>query len=261
MMEKPMTILIQKEKETAVDVLKRFTPATLLVDITAGCSFSDTWLWLFWLSSSGAHLPVPAPNAQAHQMLKPGLLPRQKRDLPFLYNIQLHCWLGHAIGSHPLVSLGLSTILLIAAGLGLLSWVEEVDNVELFMPHTSRVRADALWVEEHFEDDVRFESVIVEADNVLDKDVLLAEKPPSKSPDRDSNLYLPVIGSLAQHETCALANYAIEVGSEGIKSVHGGGSYSARYGQAASGTTKDTSGHDDSDAAIINHTFCITGAG
>ncbi|CAG2055263.1 unnamed protein product [Timema podura] len=32
------------------------------------------------------------------------------------------------------------------------------------------------------------------------------------SPDQDSNLDLPVLGSLAQHETSALANYATEVG-------------------------------------------------
>nr|CAD7461059.1 unnamed protein product [Timema tahoe] len=31
------------------------------------------------------------------------------------------------------------------------------------------------------------------------------------SPDRDSNLDLPILGSLAQHETSMLANYAIEV--------------------------------------------------
>nr|CAD7260207.1 unnamed protein product [Timema shepardi] len=33
------------------------------------------------------------------------------------------------------------------------------------------------------------------------------------SPERDSNLDLSVIGSLAQHETCALANYANELGA------------------------------------------------
>nr|CAD7606119.1 unnamed protein product [Timema genevievae] len=35
-------------------------------------------------------------------------------------------------------------------------------------------------------------------------------KPPPSSPDRDSNLDLPVLGGLAQHETSALANYATE---------------------------------------------------
>nr|CAD7202072.1 unnamed protein product [Timema douglasi] len=34
----------------------------------------------------------------------------------------------------------------------------------------------------------------------------------AKSPDQDSNLSLPVLGSLAQHETSTLANYATEAG-------------------------------------------------
>nr|CAD7449314.1 unnamed protein product [Timema bartmani] len=37
-------------------------------------------------------------------------------------------------------------------------------------------------------------------------------KPTPSSPDRDSNLDLPVLGSLAQDETSALANYATEAG-------------------------------------------------
>nr|CAD7455904.1 unnamed protein product [Timema tahoe] len=36
--------------------------------------------------------------------------------------------------------------------------------------------------------------------------------PPPSSPDRDSNLDRPVLGSLAQNETSALANYATKVG-------------------------------------------------
>nr|CAD7451836.1 unnamed protein product [Timema tahoe] len=35
------------------------------------------------------------------------------------------------------------------------------------------------------------------------------------SPERDSNLDLPVLGSLAQHETSSFANYAIEAGGQG----------------------------------------------
>nr|CAD7448181.1 unnamed protein product [Timema bartmani] len=40
----------------------------------------------------------------------------------------------------------------------------------------------------------------------------LGKSTPS-SPDLDSNLDLPIVGSLAQQETSALANYAIEVGT------------------------------------------------
>nr|CAD7444061.1 unnamed protein product [Timema bartmani] len=32
------------------------------------------------------------------------------------------------------------------------------------------------------------------------------------SPERDSNFDLPVLGGLAHHETCTLANYATEAG-------------------------------------------------
>nr|CAD7437463.1 unnamed protein product [Timema bartmani] len=43
-------------------------------------------------------------------------------------------------------------------------------------------------------------------------------KTPSSSPERDSNLDLPVLGSLAQHETSALANHATETGhSSGLE--------------------------------------------
>nr|CAD7457373.1 unnamed protein product [Timema tahoe] len=49
-------------------------------------------------------------------------------------------------------------------------------------------------------------------------------KTTSSSPDRDSNLNLPVLGSRAQHETSALASYDTEMGIGDIKrmgAVHG----------------------------------------
>nr|CAD7445040.1 unnamed protein product [Timema bartmani] len=41
------------------------------------------------------------------------------------------------------------------------------------------------------------------------------------SPDRDMNLDLPVLGSLALHETSTLANYATEAGDRGTGSLQG----------------------------------------
>lgn len=47
-----------------------------------------------------------------------------------------------------------------------------MDDVQLFMPVDSHVRQDASWVERNFRDEMRFESVIVEAENVLTPAVL-----------------------------------------------------------------------------------------
>lgn len=63
-------------------------------------------------------------------------------------------------------------MLCVGTSLGLLFWKEELDNVELFMPANSHVRHDAAWVDRNFRDEMRFESVIVEAENVLTPSVL-----------------------------------------------------------------------------------------
>ncbi|KAJ4445677.1 hypothetical protein ANN_12361 [Periplaneta americana] len=81
---------------------------------------------------------------------------------------------GKAIGTRPVLFLLVSLTLCVATSLGLVFWQEEVDDVQLFMPATSHVRRDAAWVESHFRDEMRFESVIVEADNVLTPSVLAA---------------------------------------------------------------------------------------
>jgi hypothetical protein len=80
--------------------------------------------------------------------------------------------IGKAIGTRPFLFLLLSLGLCLACSLGLLFWKEEVDDVQLFMPVDSHVRRDAAWVERNFRDEMRFESVIVEAENVLTPTVL-----------------------------------------------------------------------------------------
>ncbi|GLH16929.1 Uncharacterized protein GBIM_21783, partial [Gryllus bimaculatus] len=82
------------------------------------------------------------------------------------------CRLGLCLGTHPLKALCGSLAACLAASFGLLLWHEELNDVELFMPRDSHVRRDAAWVQANFEDEMRFESVIVEADNVLDPAVL-----------------------------------------------------------------------------------------
>jgi predicted RND superfamily exporter protein len=71
-----------------------------------------------------------------------------------------------------LLFLLLSLALCLVSSLGLVFWKEEVNDVQLFMPVDSHVRHDAAWVERNFQDEMRFESVIVEAENVLTPSVL-----------------------------------------------------------------------------------------
>lgn len=80
--------------------------------------------------------------------------------------------MGKAIGTRPVLFLLLSLAICLASSLGLIFWKEEVDDVQLFMPVDSHVRHDASWVERNFRDEMRFESVIVEAENVLTPAVL-----------------------------------------------------------------------------------------
>lgn len=60
----------------------------------------------------------------------------------------------------------------LVCGLGLLLWKEEIDEIELYLPTDSVIRKDALWVKEHFRDDLRSESIIIVAPNILDPEVL-----------------------------------------------------------------------------------------
>ncbi|XP_046427563.1 patched domain-containing protein 3-like isoform X1 [Neodiprion fabricii] len=82
--------------------------------------------------------------------------------------------IGVSIATRPWLWLIISFCISAVCGPGFLFWAEEVDDVELFMPLDSIVRADAAWVKEHFRDDLRYESIIVTAPNVLDSEVLQA---------------------------------------------------------------------------------------
>lgn len=82
--------------------------------------------------------------------------------------------LGHAIGRYPWATIALAMLLCITLGGGLFFWTEEHDAVALWTTHDSRVRISSEWVNRHFSDDVRYESVIVSAnDNILRPQVLV----------------------------------------------------------------------------------------
>lgn len=80
--------------------------------------------------------------------------------------------IGFSIATKPWLWLIISLCLNIVCGLGLLLWKEEIDEIELYVPMDSVIRKDASWVKEHFRDDLRHESIIVAAPNVLDPEVL-----------------------------------------------------------------------------------------
>lgn len=82
--------------------------------------------------------------------------------------------LGLAVGRHPLLTCVLSLLVAAVCGSGLAQWRAGQSEVDLYMPEDSPVRAAARFVEANFREDVRYESVIVEADDVLEPGVLQA---------------------------------------------------------------------------------------
>ena len=78
------------------------------------------------------------------------------------------------MGSHPVLAILLALLLALVGGSGLLRWRSGLSDLDLYMPMDAPVRKAADFVERHFREDVRYESVIVEADNVLEPDVLRA---------------------------------------------------------------------------------------
>lgn len=78
------------------------------------------------------------------------------------------------VGRHPWFTIGLCLLLIVTLGGGLFFWVEEHDSVALWSTYDSVARRNSEWVNRHFSDDVRYESVIVAAErNILRPDVLV----------------------------------------------------------------------------------------
>lgn len=85
---------------------------------------------------------------------------------------RLYYRLGLCIGRRPLLTCVLSLLLAALCGSGLLSWRAGQSDLDLYMPIDSPVRKAAEFVDANFREDIRYESVIVEARNVLEPDVL-----------------------------------------------------------------------------------------
>ncbi|XP_034243315.1 NPC intracellular cholesterol transporter 1-like isoform X2 [Thrips palmi] len=82
--------------------------------------------------------------------------------------------LGLTVGRWPLLTCVLSLLMAAVCGSGLLQWRAGMSEVDLYMPRGSVVHEAARFVETNFREDVRYESVIVEADDVLEPSVLRA---------------------------------------------------------------------------------------
>ncbi|KAK0090682.1 hypothetical protein PV325_008019 [Microctonus aethiopoides] len=80
--------------------------------------------------------------------------------------------IGLSIGNKPWLWLIASLCISGVCGPGMLLWHEEIDEVKLFIPVNSVLRSDAAWVRNHFKDELRYESIIVTAPNVLDPEVI-----------------------------------------------------------------------------------------
>ncbi|XP_072753049.1 patched domain-containing protein 3 isoform X2 [Anoplolepis gracilipes] len=93
--------------------------------------------------------------------------------LDFYFNVdQIFYQIGFSIATKPWLWLIISFCLNLVCGLGLLFWKEEIDPVELYMPIDSVIRKDAMWVKEHFREDLRHEDIMITAPNVLDVEIL-----------------------------------------------------------------------------------------
>ena len=95
--------------------------------------------------------------------------------------------LGHLIGKHPWMTILLSLLLCVACSCGMIMWYQVTDDELLWTPYGSPVRErqiflqdpnsgavfalqfreDKKWIENNFPKDMRYESVILSGDNVL----------------------------------------------------------------------------------------------
>ncbi|KAF7383567.1 hypothetical protein HZH66_012917 [Vespula vulgaris] len=85
---------------------------------------------------------------------------------------QIFYRIGLSIGKKPWIWLLVSFIINCICCPGMIFWKEEVDDLELCVPVNSEIRADAIWVQKHFRDDLRYESIIITAPNILEPEVL-----------------------------------------------------------------------------------------
>ncbi|KAH0545741.1 patched domain-containing protein 3-like isoform X1 [Cotesia glomerata] len=110
---------------------------------------------------------------------------------------QIFYRIGLSIGNKPWVWLITSLCISGVCGPGLSFWREEIDEVKSFIPEDSIVRKDAAWVKEHFNEDLRYESIIITAPNVLDPQVLQAID------EIETSVKSIVVQNQTWHDVCA----------------------------------------------------------
>lgn len=82
-------------------------------------------------------------------------------------------WYGRAIATVPVLVIVLCLVLTAVCGIGLTQFHQETRPVKLWTPDDSEFVRVQEWMENNFATDIRFNMAIYEADNVLDKNVLL----------------------------------------------------------------------------------------
>ncbi|XP_049805215.1 patched domain-containing protein 3-like [Schistocerca nitens] len=92
---------------------------------------------------------------------------------------------------------------------GLFFWNEEVHNVKLFLNPSMDLYKRSRWVDEHFKDQLRYEIIIVESDNVLRPDVL------QWIADLQTSIKEKNVSGIVLYDVCARYNTWFE-GTEGI---------------------------------------------
>ena len=79
---------------------------------------------------------------------------------------------GKTVGSHPCVCIIASCLLVIVCASGLVNFQLEIRRDKLWVPPGSRILDDINRVEHYFPTRHRIETLLIEADNVLDPKVL-----------------------------------------------------------------------------------------
>ena len=80
--------------------------------------------------------------------------------------------LGRWIGIYPWWTIFVSVATVLFSIGGLFFWTEENDGIKLWTTYDSPTRFNSRWVKDHFSD-VRYEALIISADNILRPDVLV----------------------------------------------------------------------------------------
>ena len=75
---------------------------------------------------------------------------------------------------HPIKTIFIAILVCGAMGIGLLKWREEILYVELWLPRGSRMYDEYFWVQKNFPASARYESVIIEDENILCSDTINA---------------------------------------------------------------------------------------